>query len=111
MLMNQSQVVSALNGTPVIVGTIVADATTAKTNTNTATPFLTTGMGSKVFLLQGDVAFYVLPTASATGLAAAATSILIAANERYIIALHGDYPYISILSQAGTATVRLFQLK
>lgn len=111
MLMSQAQVVSALNGTPVLLGTITADATTAKTNSNTAVPFQATGMGGKILMLQGDVAFYVLPTASATGLAAAATSLLIAANERFIIALHGDYTYLSVLSQSGTANVKVFQLR
>lgn len=97
----------ALNGSPNLVGTIVA--TTTKNNSDTATPF-TIKPGAAV-MLQSDTAVYVRAGEAATLTVTTANGFLLAANEKFTLLLHPDETYLACLAVAGTSNVKVFQLR
>ena len=109
-LLPTDQYLKALNGTPVLLGTIVA--TTTKNNDDTATPFNNTGdaLKGKTVVLQSDTACYVKAGTVDTVTVTAATGLLLEANEKYVLSLGSNYGWIAALAVSGTSNVKVFEL-
>jgi hypothetical protein len=88
------------------LGTITADATTAKTNGNTASTF-TVGAG-KVLWVQPDAACYVAPVTASDSVITAATTAKYEANALVPLETYDGTPYVCVLSVSGTANVKVF---
>lgn len=111
-----AQLTARLNGRAFHRATIVATAGTPKDNLNTSagTSVAYTFLGGEVLILQGDVDFYYqLSTDLTTAMSLlGAKAVLVSAGapgER--IMLFGDDKRIMIDSPAGTATVKVFELR
>lgn len=89
------------------LGTITAT-TTAKNNTDTAVPF-TLEQGARI-LIQPDVACYVALVSATTGAVTTGTGLLIEAGQPYEIPVGVRLRYLSVITSAGTANVKVFRL-
>ena len=96
-----------LNGTPVLLGAIVA--TTTINNHDTAVPFNNTGigLGGKVLLLQASAACHIYPGTTNAATATTANGVKLAADERVIITMNSTYGWLAVV---GAATVRVWEL-
>lgn len=99
-----------LNGTPVLLGTIVA--TTTKNNNDTAVPFANTGeaLQGKVLLIQPDAACYVLPGAASTATVTTSNGVKLQADERAIITMQSGYGFLACVSVSGTTNLKVWEL-
>lgn len=101
-------------GAPGYLGTIAGDGSTAKTSQTTVSTF-TIAYGQRI-MLQGDVAFYVLPTPSATADGQASTAVTtsatngvkIAAGDLYELCLRTVQNDVSVISVSGAFNVKVF---
>lgn len=98
---------TALNGTPVFLGAIVA--TTTKNNHDTAVPFndTGTGLGGKVLLVQASAACNILPGTSNTAAVTTANGIKLVADEKYKICMGESYGWLAVV---GAATLQVWEL-
>jgi hypothetical protein len=108
-LPNLTQVEVALRGSPRLIGTITADASTAKDNSTTASTFAIPG--GSLLLLESDAAFYFIARTAAGSTAVSATNgIEVATSTERIVFLYPNEQWIMVLSKTGTANVRVFTL-
>lgn len=92
-----------VNGSPSYQETV---ATVSPTSARNATAF---PAGAAV-MLQADGAFY-FTTGGSTSVAAAASGVKVAQDEKVIITLAPDQTHIAVLAVAGTVNVKYFRLK
>lgn len=107
---NINQSYEAVNGTHVLLGTIVA--TTTKNNTDTAVPFNSTGEGlkGKTLLVQPDAACYILPGLLSTSTVTTANGLKLSADQTYVIMMGASYGWLACLSVSGTANLKVWEL-
>lgn len=100
---------AAVNGMPVLLGTIVA--TTTKNNHDTAVPFNNTGdaLKSKPVLLQSDAACYVA-FGSTNAVTATTSNVKLAADEKVTFVMDPSYGWIACVAVSGTANLRVSEL-
>lgn len=99
-----------LNGTPRLLGKIVA--TTTKNNHDTAVPFNNTGeaLKGKALLFQSDAAFYLYEGDTNAATATPDNGVLVAANERVIMCMGSSYGWVAAVAVSGTANVKVWEL-
>lgn len=99
-----------LNGTPVLLGTIVA--TTTKNNNDTATPFNNTGdaLKGKTLLIQTDTACYILPGTANTATVTTSNGVKLGADERVILGMADEYGWLAGLAVSGTSNIKVWEL-
>lgn len=103
-------------GSPRYLGTINAG-TTAKTNAEASTPFAATGdaLKGKMLLIVTDAAVRLHGVATSDGDVtttrnAAGFGVPLAADERVVIRVVDDYPYLSVITASGSANVDIWEL-
>ena len=98
-----------LNGTPVLLGTIVA--TTTKNNHDTAVPFNNTAdaLKGKVVMLVPDAACYVT-FGTTNAITATTAGVPLQAGERVHVNLAEDYGWIACVSVSGTTNLRIWEM-
>lgn len=108
-----SVILESINGSPKLLGTITADATTAKNSQSTAVPF-NIPLGQRI-ILQGDANFRFRTTPEVEGgpavLAAATAGVYVAIHIERQLCLRSFQLDVSILSDSGTANVQVWALQ
>lgn len=99
----------ALVGSPSRLGVIIAT-TTSKNNHDTATPFNNTGdaLTGKLLVLQPDVACRI-KTGSTNATAAAATDLLLEANEKFPLSMPSGHGFLAARAEAGTVNMQVYE--
>lgn len=107
---NPSSMSARLNGTPVLLGTIVA--TTTKNNHDTAVAFNNTGdaLKGKLLMLQPDAACYIDFGTANTG-TATTSAIKLAADERVVVSMTEAHGWVACVSVSGTTNLRVWELR
>lgn len=102
--------VEALNGMPVLLGTITA--TTTKNNSTTAVPFYTAApdLSGRVLMLQADSACYVVFGATSALAVATTAGVKLAADEKFYVTLRSDTGLVACLPGSGTTVLRVYEL-
>lgn len=89
------------------LGTLVVT-TTAKNNTTTAAPFTIAQQGR--LMVQSDAAVYVELVAGAADLATVARGFLLDAAEKFEFGAGERLRYLSGITAAGTANIKVFRV-
>lgn len=106
-----NEIITYINGTPVLLGTLTC--TTTKNNHDTAVPFndTTVALTGKVLLLQPDATCYVLPVTANDGTVTTANGVKLAADEKVIIGMASSYGFLAAVSASGTTNIKVWELK
>jgi len=102
-LLSQGGFAQALSGTPTLLGAIVS--TTTINNGDTAVPF--TIPPGALILIQPSAAVHIYPVSSVTGTATTANGVKLVTDEKFIIRMTADRPFLAIV---GAATTRVWAL-
>lgn len=107
---NQYGLIRAVNGSPVLLGTITA--ATTKNNHDTAVAFVNTGTGlaNRMLILQPDVACYVTFGTANTVTATALTGVKLAADEKFPVIMSATHGWIAALAVSGTCVLKVWEL-
>jgi hypothetical protein len=107
---NPASMAALLNGTPVLLGTVIA--TTTKNNHDTATPFNNTGdaLKGKLLMLQPDAACYINFATTNAG-TATTSAIKLAADERVVVSMTEAHGWVACVSASGTTNLRVWELR
>jgi hypothetical protein len=108
-------ILESVNGSPDYLGVIAGDGSVAKTAATTSSAF-TIPAGQRI-MLQGDVAFWVIPTPtvaangqSVTAAVASATNgVKIAQGDLYEICLRTLQTDVSVISVSGAFSVKVWR--
>jgi hypothetical protein len=101
-----------LNGTPVLLGTIVATTTSRNNNDSTGmTAFNNTGdaLKGKTLLLIPDASCFI-KFGNANNVVATSAGIPVNANERITLSMHQDYGWVAAIVASGTVNLRVWEL-
>jgi hypothetical protein len=98
---------------PKRLGTITADATTAKNNSSTGTPFNATGsaLANLDLLIQCDAATWVEAVGTSSGATtkgASGTGTYLDTNQLFPMQMGPGAYYVSVLADSGTANCRVY---